>query len=234
MMKFISVAYAITFIIFITIIIIILPAAFAADSTPSADIQAQLDDLKKEIASKAAKLKQEVNKKLRDKAYIGKIKTKSPTALTLATKNGPKLVNINQDTLFESQITHPSSGGKTKSPTLKILVEEDYLAALGDVDETSVLTAKKVILLPTPSFELKTYLWGQVVAVSDKLVTIKDRSLKNIAISVPGSAKLNIGDFVILTGIIGKNDIFEADFVHVVPQGGILKPKKVATPSATR
>lgn len=223
----------ISIIILITIIIFILPPAEAADSTPSADIRAKLEELKKEIASKAAKLKQVVNKKLKDKAYVGKIKTKSPTAITLATQNGPKIVNINQDSEFASQ------GKGKKSPALKTLIEEDYLAALGDVDETDVLTAKKIILLPSPDTQIKTYLWGQVVAVSDKLVTIKDRNLKNIAVSISGSAKVNTGDFIILTGTAGKNDIFEADFVHVVTQGGILKParpaggpKKIATPSA--
>ncbi|TSC86874.1 MAG: Uncharacterized protein G01um10147_749 [Microgenomates group bacterium Gr01-1014_7] len=217
-------------IIFIMIIMIILPPAYAADSTPSAEVKTKLEELKKEIASKAAKLKQEVNKKLKDKAYIGKIKTKSPTAITLATKNSPKIVNINQDTMFESQLK------SKKSPNLKGLIEEDYLAALGDVDETGVLTAKKIILLPQPKagqpLAEKTYLWGQVVAVSDKLVTIKDRSLKSIAVSIPNSAKVSTGGFIILTGITGKNDFFEADFVHVIPQGGIIKPKKVASPSA--
>lgn len=191
--------------------------ALAVDSTPSADIKAKLEDLKKEIASKAAVFKQQINQKLKDKAYIGKIKTKSPTALTLATKNGPKIVNVNQDSILPK----------------KKLAEEDYLAALGDVDEVGVLTAKKIILLPMSNDQNpKTYLWGQVVAISDKLVTIKDRNLKSIAVSIPNSAKVNTGDFIILTGTVGKNDIFKADFVHVILQGGILKPKKIATPSA--
>lgn len=216
----------ISIIIFITFIIFIVPPAEAADATPSAEIQAKLEDLKKEIASKAAKLKQEVDKKLKDKAYVGKLKTKSQQALTLATGNGPKIVNINQDSEFGSLLK------SKKSPTLKSLIEEDYLAALGDVDETAVLTAKKILLLPVPNSELKTYLWGQVIAASDQLITIKDKTLKNTAVSIADSAKVNIGDFVILTGIFGKNEIFQADFVHVILKGGILKPKKVATPSA--
>lgn len=204
-----------------------LSTASAADSTPSADIKNKLEDLKKGIASKAAKLKQEVDKKLKDKAYIGKIKTRSETALTLATRNGPKIVNINQDTEFESRIK------AKKTPTLKNLSEEDYLATLGDIDEIGILTARKIILLPVTSDQNpKTYLWGQVAALSDKLVTVKDRKLKNTAVSVPGSTKLNLGDFIILTGIIGKNEIIDAGFVYVIPQGGILKPRKIATPSA--
>ncbi len=198
---------------------------YAADSTPSADIKSKLQELQKEIASKAAKLKQEVNRKLKDKSYVGKIKTKSDTAITLATKNGPRIVNINQDTEFDSNV-------KKKKYSQKLISEEDYVASLGDVDETGVLTAKKVILLPVPESELKTYSWGQIISISDKLVTIKDKNLKSLAVSLPDSTP-KISDFVILTGFLGKNDIFNAEFVYVIPQGGIIRPKKVATQSGT-
>ncbi len=197
----------------------------AADSTPSADIKSKLEELKKEIASKAAKLKQEVNRKLKDKAYVGKIKAKSDTAITLATKNGPRIVNLNQDTEFDSNV-------KKKKYSQKIISEEDYLASLGDVDETGVLTARKVILLPNPDPEVKTFLWGQIISISDKLVTLRDKNLKSVAVLFSDSTA-RVSDFVLLTGFLGKNDIFKAEFVYIIPQGGVLKPKKVATPSAT-
>ncbi len=203
----------------------------AADSTPSAGIQGQLAELKKEIASKAAALKNLVNKKLQNKAYVGKLTTKSDTGLTIATKNGPKIVNINQDTVFDSQ-AKTAKGKKIAAPTLKSLSQDDYLAALGDVDETGVLTARQIILLTTPPSDLKTYLWGQVVSISDQLATLKDKDSKTVAVSLPDGAAVKTNDFVILTGTINKNQIFEAEFVHVIPQGGILLPKKIASPSA--
>lgn len=199
--------------------------AIAIDSTPSADIRIKLEQLKKEIASKAAKLKQEVNKKLKDKSYIGKVKTRSENTLTLATANGPKIININQDTVFDSRI-------KNKKYSAKSVTEEDYLAALGDVDETGVLTAKKIALLPAPDNKPKIYLWSQIIAISDKLVTVKDKNLKSIAVSQTEPASVKVNDFVILTGRLEENDIFKTDFVYVIPQGGILKSKKLATPSA--
>lgn len=213
-------------IIIIMIITIILPSAHAADSTPSADIQVKLEDFKKEIASKAAALKQQVDKKLKDKAYVGKLKTKSEAALTLATKSGPRIVNINQDSEFESKV-------KLKQKfSLKTVAEEDYLVALGDVDETEVLTAKKVILLPQSKDQQKTYLWGQILSISDKLVTLKGRDQKNVAVSISRPSDIKLNDFVIMTGTTSKNDIFEAEFIHVIPQGVIIKPKKTASPSA--
>lgn len=204
----------------------ILPV-YAVDSTPSADVKSKLEELKKDIASKAAKLKQEIDKKLTNKAYVGKVKAKSKTSITLATKTGPKIVSINQDTVFESKI-------KGKKYSQKLISEEDYIATLGDIDETQVLTAKKIILLdPKPvTLNPKSYLWGQIVAASEKLVTLRDRTPKNIALSIPNQTTVKVGDFVILTGSLGKNDIFKAEFVYVIPQGGFIKPKKVATPSA--
>ena len=201
----------------IAVITFIAQSAYAAPSTPSADIKFKLEALKKEITSKAAMLKQEVNRKLKDKAYAGKLKVKSPTSLTLATRSGPKIVSLNQDTILPK----------------KKFAEEDYLAALGDIDEVGVLTAKKVIALPKPSPEQKTYLWGQAISISDKLVTLKDRDLKNVAVSLPPSSNVKLNDFVILAGNKTKNDIFEVEFVYVIPQGGILKIKKIATPSAS-
>ncbi len=198
---------------------------YAADSSSSADIKAKVQQFIKESASKAAQLKKELEKALQNRAYVGKVKTKSESAITLASKNGPRIVNINQDSEFESQV-------KGKKYSMKLLSEEDYIAALGDTDENQVLTAKKIILLnPIPqTLDPKTYLWGQVAAISDKLTTLKDRNLKNVSVSLDQKVKLN--DFVILTGTKGKNDIFEADFVYIIPQGGFIKPKKIATPSA--
>lgn len=206
----------------------ILPA-FAAESSPSADIKAKLEELKKEIASKAAKLKQEVNRKLKDKAYVGKIQSKSTTSLNLTAKSGPKTVSLNQDTIYESS-------PKKKTLTLRTLKEEDYIAALGDIDERGVLIARKIILLPPPKVDPllaeKTYLWGQVISISDKLITLKNRESKNVSVALPNIPAVKLNDFVILSGTYTKSKIFEAKFVYVIPQGGIIKPKKSATPSA--
>ncbi len=198
----------------------------AVESSPSADIRAKLEELKKEIASKAAKLKQEVNTRLQNKAYAGNVKSKSDQSITIATRSDPKIISINQDTVYESNIK-----GKTKF-SIKTLAEENYIAGLGDVDETGVLIAKKIILLPTTNYEPKASLWGQVISISDQLVTIKDKDYKNISATLPDSPTVKVYNFVILTGRYNKNKIFEADFAYVIPQGAVLKPKKVATPSA--
>ena len=212
---------------------------FAATSTPSASpaksataeasLKTKLDELKKEIASKAAILKKDVDKRLVNKAYIGKIKTKSNATITLATKLGPRIVNLNQDTVFESSV-------KGKKFTQKLMAQEDFVATLGDIDETDVLTAKKVVLLPPSPEATKSALWGKVASVSDKLTTIADRAGKTISVSLPDIRAVKLNDFVILSGRVNKDSIFEADFVYIIPQSGISKPKDAsasATPSAT-
>ncbi len=203
-----------------------LTPSHAADSTPSADIRAKLDELKKEIASKAAKLKQIVDRKLKDKAYIGKIKQKSDNSITLATTSNPKIVSITQDTVFESNIKRK---GKFSS---KNLAEDDFIAALGDTDEIGVLTARKVILLPKPEEKQKTFLWGQVISISDQLVTLKNNDSKIVTTSIPSTSGVKSNSFVILTGNQDKNGIFKAGFVYVIPEGGVIKPKREATSSA--
>lgn len=202
-------------IIIIIIINIMVSSAYAADGTPSADIRFKLKELQKEIASKAAKLKQEINSKLTDKAYVGTVKTKGSSSITLASNGGPKIVSLNQDTILPK----------------KMIVQEDYLAALGDVDETGVLTAKKVILLPQPKagqpLAEKSYLWGQIISISGKLATLKDKDLKSVAVSLPTDSKVKLNDFVIVTGIKGKNDIFNAGFIFSIPQASSsAKPAK--------
>ncbi len=207
-----------------------LSTVYAVNSTPSADIQSKVNEFIKQAASKAAMLAPQISKKLQDKAYVGKVKTKSSNSLTLAARTGPKIVSINQDTVYASNIK-----GSTKF-SQKMIEEEDYLTALGDVDENGVLTAKKIILLnPNPyTLDPKTFLWGQIISISDKLVTLKDKSLKSVAVSLQDPSLVKISDFVILTGSKNKNEIFKAEFVFNIPQGGILRPKKVATQSAKK
>ncbi len=170
---------------FLYLVPLTLYSTYAVDSSPSADIKSKLVELEKEIASKAAKLKQQITGKLSNKAYIGKVKISTENTITIATINGPKLVNVNQDTVFESNV-------KGKKYSQKLISAEDYLASLGDVDETGVLTAKKVILLKNPTVETKSFIWGQVVAISGKLISIKDRNSKNFAVSIDDSSTVTI------------------------------------------
>lgn len=217
--------------LFIVILVaIFLPTVYAAESTTSAEEKSAIETLKqtfdKEVASIAAKLAEEISKKLTNKAYVGVVKTQSESSITLAAKTGPKIVSINEDTEFESNLK-----SRQKFSALNV-EEEDYIAALGDVDETGVLLARKIVLLSPTQTGAKTSLWGQIVSVSEKLATLKDRNGKNVAVSVPASSSIELNDFVILTGNFNKNEIFEIDFSYVIPQGRVIKPRgKIIAPT---
>lgn len=209
--------------------------ALAQTATPSADLKSKLEELKKEIASKvasrAAKLKQEVNRKLKDKAYIGTIKAKSESSITVDTASGPKMVSFNEDTIFENK-KGAAVKNKKSFVTIDSITQDEYIAALGDSDETGVLIARKIILLPSPDSEPKSFVWGQVISRSDDSYNIKEKTFKNVTATLPTSPKVNLNDFVIITGSQNDEEIFEAEFAYVVSQAAVIKPKKIATPSA--
>mgnify|MGYP001565452711 CR=1 FL=1 len=216
----------INFIIIIIVIIFIIPVAQALDSTqsatPSASVKSKLEALKLEIASKAAKLKQEINQKISNKAYIGTISSISITSITLTTKTATVSAQINQDTVYSPQ---------------KSLKVGDFIAALGEVDETGVLHAKKIVILPQPKIGqlmAETFSWGQIISVTDDLATLKGRSGKITTISlIKISTEVKTNNFVIVKGNLNKNGILETKFLHIIPQGFVLKPKN-ATSSAKR
>lgn len=231
----------ITIFVFLYLIPSTLYHTFAADSTPSANqlhqsdsearVQSTLEILKTQIASRAAQIKQEINKKLQNKAYAGIVKNKSTKSITIATKSGVKIININQDSVFENRLAK-----KSKPLTFKDLKEEDYIAGLGDIDDLEALTAKKIILLPNSPAQ-KTVYWGQVISVNETLVTIKDErssssSKDSQTKTISTKSPLKINDQIIGTGTL-KNDILESSFVYIYPQGKALKPKKIASPSAS-
>lgn len=222
---------ALVSIIIIIVINFILPPALAIDSTPSSTVKEKLDALKAEIASKAVKLKGEINRKLTNKAYIGIVKSKSDASITLASKTGTKMVSVNQDTLYEDQ-TPRKKGTKKVVPSQDTLKEEASIAALGDVDDTGVLHAKKIITIPLPTSILppQIYLWGQIISESDDLISLKTKTETETISTQKIKTKFKPDDFVIITGVKGNNEIIEASFLYVIPKGAVLKPK-VATPS---
>lgn len=209
-----------------------LTPVYATDSTPSATIQSKLDALKKEIASKAATLKQEVNQKLQNKAYVGAIKSASGSSILVIDKNGVKNIKVNQDTVYENRLS------KKKVLKFTDLKEGQLVAALGEMDELKNLIAKKIILLADSDwqedFKTKTILWGKVVSSDDEILTVRDRDGKNNAVSTKDiDTTIKTNEFAIFTGYLNKNSIITAAFGYIIPQGGILRPKRLATPSAT-
>jgi hypothetical protein len=207
--------------------------AFAQESTTSASVKEKLEQLKQDIASKAAALKKEVTKQLENKAFMGVVKTTSDNSITIATKAGTKIASINEDTTFEDQGTP-----KRKNLSIDTIEEEDNIAALGDIDDTGVLVARRIVLLPKSSDQPKTILWGQAISISDKIITIRDRSAKSISVTTNKDttlekdkneikfADLEINDYMIVTGYFDEKEssekigVLDAEFIYVITTVG--------------
>lgn len=199
---------------------------FAVDSSPSADVTTKLKALQAEIASQSVKIKLEISKKLQNKVFAGFISSKSDNSLTLATKMGTRMVNINDYTEY-------SGKGKIN----------DYVIALGDIDETEVLTAKRVIKTASPSAEERKAVFGQVTGTGDQMVTIRGKDGTNISVSVgsdtnysfgknPGSFdEIKVSEPIVVIGEMLKNNTLQARFVYIFPYTANMKPK-AASPSA--
>src|SRR5581483_7675450 len=108
--------------------------SLAADSSSSAktaspspsSLQQKVDQLKQEIASKAAVLKSEVNKQLQNKVYAGVVVEKSDNKISVATATGNKTILVNEYTDYRGSI----SAKQTKSTfSLKTLALGDFIAA---------------------------------------------------------------------------------------------------------
>lgn len=200
----------ITFIIII-IFITVMTSAKATDSTqsasPSASLQLKLQELKDEIASKAAEFKAEVSGKLQNKAYFGAIKTKAEESLILVIRETNKTVKINEFTKL--------TGSSKIKPTLKNLEVGNYVVALGDVDETDILTAKKIIKTDAPKEQKQIY-FGKVLAINENMITLKTD--KNIAVSTSNqtvfkTSNIKIGQMIIVSGVT-KNNIVKASLIY--------------------
>lgn len=206
---------------------------FAVDSTPSADIKAKLKALQEEIASRASQLKQEVSKAMQNKVYTGLVKAVSAGSITLTTAGGEKNITLNEFTDYV---------GKGKAANLKSLTTGTYIAALGDLDEKEVLTAKRVAMFEAPPSE-KGVVFGSVISIaSGKMGFLtKDKQALNLVINkyteyrapkdqVLSSKDLKVGQVLIIV-VSKEKDISYADFIYAPSSTSSPKPK-VASPSA--
>lgn len=207
----------------------------AAESSSSANMATKIKELlnNPEVASGVARLKQEVNKRLQNKAYIGIIKSKSDNSLTIATRTGTKIIAVNEYTEYS---------GKSKAGIKNLLVD-DTVAALGDIDDNEVLTAKKIVKTASSSAERKA-LFGEIINIGSQTVTIRDKNNKSLVITVdkettymlrktPGSlTDLKATKPVAVIGEETRNKNIRARFIYILPYSSVIKPK-IATSAAS-
>lgn len=235
--------FMILFLVFFSLIFnpksLFLRQAYAQQpSSPSSTLVDKINALKQEIASKAANLKNEVSKKLQNKAYPGFISDISDTQIKLG--DGKKVL-INEYTQFWNKLTNKKRGALD----VKELKVNDYIVALGDVDEKNELKAKLLVKTQALASDSSKLVWGVIQSVNGGQITLKTKEEKEQIIQTSPSTNFVLGnnEASILDAKKGRilvakgkmsTDRLSARFVYFIPSVGFVKPeKKAATSSAT-
>lgn len=215
--------------------------SLAQDSSPSGSLLQKLNELKEDIASKAAQIKTQVNKKVRNKAIIGTILDIQPDEITVQTLSSAKTVKYDEFT----QVI----GAKNKEIKISTLETSDNIAALGDFDDRNNLVAQRLVFLESDSWRTASnsaqMVWGQIQKSQGSSITLKTKSgeVENISINSQtqfflGSEEASINDAKVEKNLIArttrqKDGSLRARFIYFIPSMSFLKPTtKDSSPSA--
>lgn len=205
----------------------------AQTATPSGSLIEKLDALKKEIASKAAEIKTEINKKVQDKAIMGRILRIEDSQIVIESLNGNK--NVKYDEFTEV------IGLGNKKIKIQTLEEKDGIAALGDVDDKNTLVAKRLVFLPDFATGSAELVWGQIEKSSGGTITIKTKSAQTDTVLTNGQTEFFLGNnessfadakpekFMTARGTRLKDGTLRARFIYFIPSVGFVKPDKNKT-----
>lgn len=243
----------IIFIIFIIFIPISIQAAESSQSarldanqesqqaSPSADLKSKLQALQQEIASRAAEMKNEVSKKLQNKAYIGTVKNKNSTSLILTVYNSQKNININEYTEYVIKTkTYKGDEG------LKNIPLDAAVACLGDIDDKGTLAAKRIVRLNTPLPKLQTIVHGIITSLSNGNATVQTVHNDQFLISFDKNTNYQTGKnegifddirankWVIVSGEATESGIILSNFVYIFPSAltGKIKTSTASSSSS--
>lgn len=211
--------------------------SFAQTASPSGSLIQKLDELKKDIASKAAEIKNEINKKVQDKAIIGTILKVEDNKMTVQALNSVKTVIFDE---FTEVI-----GLGNKKIKVTTLEAGDNVASLGDFDDKNNLAAKRIVFLQNYATSSGELVWGQIQKSQGQTINVKDKAgnIEIITTSsqtffVLGNQEATIADakpekFMIARGTRLKDGSLRARFVYFIPSAGFVKPSvKTSTPSS--
>lgn len=221
---------------------------YASEATSSADlIKQKIEQLKADIASKAAKIKDELSKKLQNKLILGQVNSIANTNLTVNSADGNHNVITNQYTIIMKD-------GSPRKLDLSSIKKDNYLTILGDIDDKSAMNAKKIIIGDKPQFQDRVILSGTIVhndGTNLQLETVANTVLtftlnKDVSVNAfsgqPTEKDLTGGLNVIIVAIKDDKhpDKMNVRFVQVIGKKR-LKPSptptansKIATPSGSK
>ncbi len=213
-------------------------SVLGTDASPSSSIRGKLEALKAEIASKAAQIKQQVDKKIDNKAWIGLVKSKTDTEVVQYYLDVNRVIIVNEYTTYSTKAKGAGS--------LKDILAADFIVALGDVDDKNRLTARKILKQASPSANTVENVWGQIQSVNGSTIKLKSRDNIIVKINVSDKTHLTLGGddaslgdaraekFLVAVGQKTAEGAMNARFVYYIQSAGFMKPdRKLASPSAS-
>lgn len=236
------IVYSLSFIVLAGIVVPIshIPyPVYAQESSPSSSLKEKLEALKKEVASKAAVLKTEVNKKLQNKAYFGSVTDIKEEEITIKTQSGEKVIKVNEYTTYQDKLST-----KKGAFELKKIQEGDFISGLGDIDDKGVLIAKKIIRTKDINLTPPIIFWGQIQSVNGATIMIKDPQEKEKSILTNSSTIFMLGNneagitdakvsrFLAGVATKDKEETITSRYIYLIPSIGFTKPDKAIKPSS--
>ncbi len=219
-----------------------IPSYALEPATASASLLEKLNILKKEIASKAASLKLDINKKLTNRFLSGEILSLNGNQITLSGQKN-NVVSVNEYTTYQNS-TADKKGVRKNKLELKDLITGDFIFALGDIDDKQILVARKIIKTDPlksdngyGSAPGKKTIWGRVQSAANSVIILKTKDGSEFkALTGPkttyssGKGEISPGD--INTGsvlvVVGKTsgDFFQTGFIYQISsQSAAVKTK---------
>src|SRR3989344_3103489 len=213
-------AFSAIFILLITYLVLPITTS-AQTASPSGTLLQKLDELKKEIASKAAEIKNDINKKIQDKAVLGSILKIEDGQLIIQGLNSTKTVKYDEFTEF--------IGLKGKKIDIRTLETSDNVAALGDIDDKNNLVARRVIFLENFATKSAEVVWGQISKTTGSAITLKNKAGENQTVLTNNLTAFYLGNnessiqdakpekFMVARGTRLNDNSIRARFVYLIP-----------------
>lgn len=221
-------------IFYLMLLVLALPVAAQPDQTPgsptsstnpSPAVKNIRDRVKEIVREKIDELKRG-----RKGAYFGELTAIGGNQLTVSNRFGKNQIIINEETKI--------IGTARQELTLADLKTGMFIVAMGYIDTTGNLEAKRIVIMSRPKLPARQVAFGRVSDISkeENILTVKNEK-KGITYSVEADEKtiitkkidgkiqkisfdkISLNDFLVAIGISSQNEtkIITAKLIHIIP-----------------
>ncbi len=156
-----------------------------SDDSVSSSVDDKVQGLRDTVKEKVKEQIDEI-KKDNKKGFAGTVDKIADQTLTIQTKDGPVVITTNKETEIINE--------EKQTIGLEDIKLEDYLIAMGYLNQEAVLAAKRLVLTPKPDQDNREVAAGIVTDISEngQLVTLKnDNKIKTYTILINSKTEIN-------------------------------------------